>query len=111
MKDYIHDMINEFPHKIGGQVKTPWMDNLFKERKKGQILEKNKKKIFHTYIMKLMFLSKCGRPDILTGVTYLSTKLKSAKEDNWSILLKNLSYLQNTTEKIPILEATDDQII
>ena len=84
---------------------------MFKERKNSKVLEKNRSEIFHTYVMKLMFLSKHGRPDIFTGVTFLSTRIKSVTEDNWNKLIKILSYLKFTLDKILTLEGVDNQVI
>ena len=111
IKEYISDMINKFPIKIGGKARMPWADNLFKERIESKRFEKNKSEVFHTYILNLMCLSKQWRPDIITGVTYLSTRVKEASEYDWSKLIKILSYLKNTINDVLTLEADDNQII
>ena len=56
MRDYIKSMIKEFPTKITGKAKTPWTESLFKENQKLKHLGQSE--LFHTYVMRLMFLSK-----------------------------------------------------
>ena len=111
MRDYIKSMMKDFPSKITGKAKTPWTEGLYKENHKMKDLEGVYKEIFHTYVMKLMFLSKRGRPDILTGVAYLTTRVRKPNLLDWKKLTKILSFLQNTIEKVLTLEADNDQII
>ena len=58
-----------------------------------------------------MFLAKRGRPDIMTGVRVLSTRVLSPSENDWSKLIKILGYLKTTINKILILEADDVQVL
>ena len=61
--------------------------------------------------MKCMFLAKRGRPDIMTGVSVLSTRVLSPREDDWIKLVKMLGYLKTTINKILTLEADDVQVL
>ena len=50
--------------------------------------------------MKCVFLGKRGRPDIMTGVSVLSTRVLSPREDDWNKLTKILGYLKTTINKM-----------
>ena len=83
MRDYIKSMIKEFPINITGTAKIPWTESLLEENQKMKHLEEIQRELFHTYVMKLMFLSKRGRPDILTGVAYLTTRVREPNLLDW----------------------------
>ena len=59
--------------------------------------------------MKCMFLAKRGRPDILTRVSVLSTRVQNPNEEDWNKLKRLLSYLKNTIDIVLKLEANDYQ--
>ncbi len=61
-------MIEEFPEKLSGKTKTPWNENLFKVDPDSKHLETKQAKVFHTFVMKGMFLCKRGRQDIQPAV-------------------------------------------
>ena len=73
MKYYIENMVKEFPYKLNEKSKTPWNDKLFKVTDETKKLDEKRKYIFHMYAMKAMFLCKRARPDLESGVGYLST--------------------------------------
>ena len=61
--------------------------------------------------MKLMFLAKRGRPDVLPGISYLSTRVSGPNEHDWSKLKKILNFLKKTKHEKLTLEADDTQTI
>ena len=109
MKDYIEDLIATFPEKLSDNIQCPWTTRLFNINTESKLLDKNKKDIFHTFVMKCMFLAKIARPDILVGIIYLSTRVMNSNEEDWKKLIRLLSYLKNTTEIVLYLEAEDTQ--
>ena len=56
-----------------------------------------------------MFLAKRGGPDILTGVSVLSTRVQNPNDEDWNKLKRLLSYLKNTINIVLKLEADDYQ--
>jgi hypothetical protein len=52
--------------------------------------------IFYTLVTKGLFLAKRGRPDIMPGNAYLSTKVRSPSENDWDKLINSLRFLKNT---------------
>ena len=58
-----------------------------------------------------MFLAKRGRPDILTRISYLSTKVLSPYKEDLKKLSRIISYLNNTINIQLTLEVDDTQTI
>ena len=57
--------------------------------KKGPQLSKEKKEQFHRTIYQGLFLYKRGRPDIIPGIVYCTTRVLYPNEDDWK-KLKNI---------------------
>ena len=55
-------------------------------------------KYFHTFVAKLLYLSKRTRPDILTLVAFLTTRVQSPTEDDRAKLHKGMRYLCETID-------------
>ncbi len=58
MTPYVKSMIEEFPDKLSGKTRTPWNENLFKVDPNSKRLETEQAKVFHTFVMKGIFLCK-----------------------------------------------------
>ncbi len=63
-----------------------------------ELLE-DERKAFHRTVAKLLYLSKRARPDILTVVSFLCTRVSVATEEDAAKLHHLLGYLQYTKEK------------
>jgi hypothetical protein len=79
---YIKGMLEDFPYPVGPTKTTPWTEKLLKVQKDAPKLKEERRSIFHTYVMKAMFLCKRARPDIDQGITFLSSRVKEANEGN-----------------------------
>jgi hypothetical protein len=62
------------------------------------LLDIEAKKTFHTIVAKVLYLAKRTRPDLLTVVCFLCTKVKTPTKRDQSKLLRVLGYLQNTKD-------------
>ena len=111
MTKYIKEILEEFPESLTGTAQQPWSESLFKTKKESKQLSTSKKSLYHTYVMKLMFLAKRGRPDILPGISYLSTRVSDPNKHDWNKLKKLLNFLKKTKNEKLILEADDTQTI
>lgn len=82
MTNYVKSMIKDFPFKITGMVKCPWTENLFKVEPttKENKLDMQKAKVFHTFVMKGMFLCKKGRQDIQPGIAFLASRTREPNQ-------------------------------
>ena len=105
MKSLIEETLREF--EVDGTSSTPVSAHLFvtgENRKKLGLKEKEK---FHSIVAKLLYLAKHGRPDLLTAVSFLSTRVRDPDEDDWKKLEKLVKYLKGTMELMLTLEADD----
>jgi hypothetical protein len=82
---------------------TPATKKLFKEEVKRVALAEAERKGFHTTVARLLYLSKHARPDILTAVGFLCTRVKEPIEEDQQKLLRLLGYLQATAGRKLIL--------
>ena len=87
-------MFEEFPYKVEKQCKTLWNNKLFKVIDSAKHLDTERKSIFHTFVMKAMFLCKRSRPDIEPAVSYLSTRTNKPNDSDWLKLLRMMSFLK-----------------
>ena len=104
-------MVEEFPFEVKLIKTTPWTKKLFKVNDKSKNLNKEKRAIFHTFVMKSMFLCKRARPNVNPGIGFLSSRVKRPNEGDWGKLLKVLGFLKGTINDILTLEADDTQTI
>jgi hypothetical protein len=104
---YIKGMLEDFPYPIGPAKATPWTEKLLKVQKDAPKLEEERRKVFHTYVMKSMFLYKRARPDIDQGIAFLSSRVKEANEGDWTKLLRVPGFLKGTNNDVLKLEADD----
>merc|ERR1712157_627754 len=68
-------------------------------------LEKDQATLFHHIVAQLLFLSQRGRPDILTGVAFLTTRVKAPDEDDLKKLIRVIKYLRATKDLVLTLES------
>jgi hypothetical protein len=108
---YVKSMIADFPVALSGKERFPWNENLFKVDDSSKLLDAEKSKIFHTFVMKGMFLCKRGRQDILPGIVFLSTRVTSPNHGDWAKLVKLMNFLKATDNDVPRLYADDTQTI
>ena len=111
MKYYIDNMIEEFPYEVKEQSKAPWNDKLFKVNETVSKLDEAKRAIFHTFVMKAMFLCKRARPDVEPAVSFLSTRTSKPDESDWVKLLRMLGFLKGTINDVISLEVDDSQTL
>ena len=60
MRCYVDARIKEFPYELKSKVARPCTEKLLKIHKSAKALNDERKEIFHTFVMKAMFLSKRG---------------------------------------------------
>jgi hypothetical protein len=114
MKSYIELMLKEFPCELGNKnEKYPWNQNLFKtlDTHNEKLLGNKKTEIFHTCVTKGLFLAKQGRPDIMPGIAYLSTKVRNPSRNNGDKLTNLLRFLKNTKNDTLWLSMEDNCIV
>ena len=86
MKDYLK-MILDYPtKKYQGEAITPAVNHPFEMNNTARKLSKAEAKTFHTIMSNLLFLCNQARPDIRTGVVFITTQVREPnkeKKKNW----------------------------
>jgi len=102
MEKYIADTIQALkeddPDVHLKVVTTPATNNLFKTREEAEKLSQKRARLYHAVVVKLLFVAKRARPDILLAVSFMTTRVKNPDLDDWGKLLRVLSYLQCTLD-------------
>ena len=102
-------MIEDFPYNIKTIKTNPWTEKLFKVNNQSNNLDDKRQAIFHTFVMKAMFLCKRARPDVNLVIGFLSSRVKEPNEGDWKKLMKAMGFLKGTIEDVLTLEADDTQ--
>jgi hypothetical protein len=108
MCKYVSGMCEEFPEELGS-AETPWTANLFKVDDTSKSLPDKKRKHFHTFTMKGMFVAKRARQDVLPGIIFLSSRTSEPNEGDWKKLTRLMNFLNKTRKDVATLEASDKQ--
>ena len=90
MRSFVESVLNEFG--VEKVAATPGADHLF-EIRESTPLRNEKSKKFHTHTAKLLYLSKRTRTDLLTAVSFLTTRVIKPTEDDWTKLERVMRYL------------------
>ena len=99
MKDYVTDLIGEKPKSMDGRVATtPAASHLYQINEDADKIDDKDAEIFHHLTAKLLYLAKRSRPDILTAVSFLCTRVKSPDCDDWKKLNRCMNYLEGTQD-------------
>jgi hypothetical protein len=96
MRSYVVKILAECEEKLT-YYQAPRKKDLFTITEE-LVLDEEKKQRFHTIVAKLLYLAKRGRPDILTVVRFLCTRVKELTMDDQRKLLHLLGYLGSTKE-------------
>ena len=110
MEGYVQDLLTLY--EVDHYAATPALSNLFTVKPDSPKLDQAASDEFHSRVAKLLYLAKRVRPDILTAVIFLSTRVKCATREDHDKLNRVLGYLNSTYDMGLILEAhTSLQII
>ena len=91
---------DEFPEDCSKSVTTPAATHLFEVDNNQEKLNTLMKQIFHTYVAKLLFVSKRGRPDIQVAIAFLSTRVTIPDTDDWKKLVRLMRYINATLQLV-----------
>jgi hypothetical protein len=105
---HVKGMIEEFPCEIKATTTAPWTEKSLKiQVEDSKKLEEEQRSIFHTCVMKGMFLCKRARPDIDPAIAFLSSRVNDTSKDDWKKSLRVLGFLKGTINDALTLEADD----
>jgi len=105
MSGYIKDILEHCG--TAGTRATPASEDLFKENEGDPLLPKARMEEFHSRVAKLLYLSMRARPDILTAVSFLTTRVTKCTEADWVKLDRVLMYLNGCPTLGLVLRATE----
>ena len=112
MKDYVNEMLQEFPIKFKseGKYTFPASATMF-SKDTSRTLEKSRSELFHRFVAKALFLCKRSRLDIQPAVAMLCTRTKSPNETDWSKLVQMMKFLHLTRDDVLTLSMGKDLMI
>ena len=85
-------------YNVTGRAQSPAGENLFAVNEDAVKLSKSEAEAFHSKTAKLLYLSKRSRPDILTAVVFLTTRVLQPDEDGVKKLDRVFKYVNATRE-------------
>jgi hypothetical protein len=98
MDGFMQDVLREY--EVSGNAKTPATDMLFNIQVGDKtILNVADTEKFHSRVAKLLYLAKRIRPDIMTAVAFLTTRVRNPDQSDLSKLDRVLRYLNTTKNK------------
>jgi Reverse transcriptase (RNA-dependent DNA polymerase) len=80
-------------------ARTPATEGLFESRTTALLCTEQRRKDFHSIVAKMLYLAKRTRPECLTAVAYLATRVSRCTEDDWDKLTRLLRYINDTKER------------
>jgi len=97
MPGYVNDVLENLEDTK--EVSTPATATLFdieQDEARAPLLPRKEAKVFHTMVAKLLYLAKRARPDILTAVSFLTSRVQSPTVEDQAKLTRVLKYLNGT---------------
>ena len=104
MSKQLQEAIDLVGEKIEGYAVNPAKTDLFKVEKNSPPLSDHKSDIFHSVTQKLLYITKRGRPDLETLVSFLTMRVSKSTEQDWSKLRRGFSFVKGTIQENESLE-------
>ena len=89
-----------------GTTTTPAADHLFKTRENAKRLNETDASLFHSITTKLLWISHCGRPDIMCAISFLCKRVTNPDADDYKKLARVIKHFRRTKFLRLTLEAT-----
>ena len=91
MNKFVYELLEEYKN-IDGEVNTPATKELFIINEKSECLDNSNEEYFHSGVAILMYLAKRIRRDLLTAISFLSTRVQNPTAQDMSKLEINKIY-------------------
>ena len=98
MSDMVQEVVDEFELSSDSSVATPAASYLYRVTEDSLLLGDKEREKFHSVVAKLLYMAKRARPDILTAVCYLTTRVLKPNEEDRGKLLRVVKYLNGTKD-------------
>ena len=108
MSGYVDDMLKERGTDRG--ARTPATEGLFDVRDDVVMASEDQRIVFHRHVAKMLYLAKRARPDCLTAVAFLATRVTKCSVDDLGKLERLMRYVWSTRERGIVLAPGDKGI-
>lgn len=106
MTGYIDDMLKAAPE--GKPARTPALDSLFDVHDTDSLCNEATRKEFHRNVARALYLAKRARPDCLTAVSFLATRVQKCTSADLVKLDRLLRYIRSTKDRGLVLRPGRD---
>jgi hypothetical protein len=111
MAPYMEEIVDEYPCIVPAGAKTPAANHLFDDTEESTLPDSKQAKIFHHTVAKILWASMRARPDVLTAMSYLTSKVKNPNENDRKKLLRLLGYIRETINLKLILSSDKTAVL
>jgi hypothetical protein len=105
MNGFTDDLVREYDRP--GSAPTPAKNNLFDIDATSLLLGEARRKKFHSFVAKVLYLSKRIRPEISVPVSFLCTRVTKATHEDEEKLDRVIKYVSGTKSQPLILSANE----
>jgi hypothetical protein len=99
MQSYVNDVVDtHFPEASKYDAATPATSDLFEIAPDSRLLGDADKERFHSLVARLLYLAKRVRPDILTPIAFLATRVSAPTEQDSKKISRVARYLRTTRD-------------
>ena len=108
MTNFVEQLLDKCGEENLVEYQCPATKQLFNVDEKAPTLAEQDRKLFHTNVAKLLYLTKRARPDVMTPVGFLCTRVTKATTQDRIKLLRVLGYLKRTKRRVLRLKIGQD---
>jgi hypothetical protein len=109
MVGMVDEALDEY--ELEGFAMTPAALHFLQVSEDSPTLKKGDKEKFYSMVQKLLYMSKRARPDILTAVIFLTTRVTSPNEEDERKLFRVLKYLRGSRDLALTITGSKDMIV
>ena len=107
MMSYLYEAISESGMHIARGAATPATRSLFDVDQKAAPLDRSTSEMFRSVVCKLLYVGIRARTDLLTTLSYLTTRLTCPNTSDYRKLKRLLEYIHATID-LPLILGADD---
>lgn len=104
---YVTKLLDDFSEKEIKHYKSPASSDLFELNAASELLKSEKKKKYHSFVAKLLWIAMRVRLDILVAIAYLATKVHCPTEHEYGKLKRVIGYLYHKPRLKLLLNGDD----
>jgi hypothetical protein len=109
MKSLIEEAIDVYG--VDGTAKSPAAQYLFQVSEAAEPLGVKEREDFHSTVQRLLYISKRARPDILTAISFLTTRVTRPTIEDQKKLMRVLQYLNGSKDLALQVSGCDGMMI